>query len=249
MKFLLRSCSYLLLVLFSVSGMAQQSDVSRDARAVEVLKHMSSYIDSLESSSISGASSSDARMDEGLIISNTQEITIFREEPGSMSFSIFDGVATKNIYIHEGKLTVFDSATESYANADVPKDLDAALLFALDRLNIDLPLMDLIMKDAFSHIVGSDDTVLYLSDKSRVDGTDCHHLVIRTPEVDVQIWVQEGEQPLPRRVILTYKWDGGAPRFVANMDWEISPDIDEGRFVFKPPQGAAQIEFIETPVD
>ena len=249
MKFLIRSSICLLMVLFSVSGMAQQSAVRQDAGAIEVLKRMSSYIDSLESVSISGASSSDARMDEGLIVSNTQEIRITRKLPGSMYFSSFDGVASKEMYIHEGTLTLFDSATESYANAETPKDLDSALSFALERLDIDLPLMDLIRRDVFNHIVGSNDTVLYVSDRSRVRGTDCHHLAIRTPEVDVQLWVQEGEQPVPRRLIITAKWDGGAPRFVANMDWDISPDVDEDQFEFKPPKGAAQIEIIEALAD
>jgi hypothetical protein len=58
--------------------------------------------------------------------------------------------------------------------------------------------------------------------------------------------VQQGEEPLPRRVVLTDKWSQGAPRFVANMEWDLSSTIDGDTFDFAPPAGAEKIEFVRT---
>ena len=108
---------------------------------------------------------------------------------------------------------------------------------------MDAPLMDLMYRDASRLWVDGEETILYLTDKARVAGTDCHHLVIRGAESDVQLWIQEGEQPLLRKIIITSKWEGGSPRFVANLKWNLSPDFDSQAFRFKAPDGAVNIGF------
>ena len=105
------------------------------------------------------------------------------------------------------------------------------------------PLMDMIYRDASAHLLSSDETIVYLTDKARVAGTDCHHIAIRGADVDVQLWVEEGDRPVTRKIMITSKWEGGAPRFVANLDWDTKPQFKPGTFEFKPPEGAVKIEF------
>jgi hypothetical protein len=143
-------------------------------------------------------------------------------------------------------LLYFDSATGYYATADTPKGIGQALEFAFNELAIDLPLMDLVRTNAFDRMVDEGDSVLHVTDRARVDGVQCHQVAIRTPELDIQLWVQQGEQPLPRRLVLTDKWSQGSPRFVANMEWDLSPDFDRDTFDYAPPDGAEKIEFVRT---
>jgi len=91
--------------------------------------------------------------------------------------------------------------------------------------------------------------VLYLTGKSRVGGANCHHIAIRSPEVDIQLWVEEGDKPLPRQLILTSKWEGGTPRFVARMQWDLEPDFSNSDFEFTAPEGATRIDFVPTTVE
>lgn len=226
---------------------AMDTTSPHDARAVEVLQAMSDYKASLDSVVIRGSSINDARLDAGLIVSNSNEMTVTVQRPNSLHFKNFDGIDTMELYFHQGLLTVFDSGAGYYAQANIPERIDAALDFALDELDIDAPLMDLVRADVFNHLVKATDSVLYLTDKSRVMGSDCHHIAIRGAELDVQLWIQEGDRPLPRRIMITSKWEGGAPRFLANMDWDTKPDIQSGAFDFKAPEGASQIEFVNTP--
>jgi hypothetical protein len=247
MKVLFRPITLLLLAALSTLGMAQDGAVRQDARAMAVLKDMSDYKGSLNTLVIQGASSSDARLENGLIVSNTEEVRVSLKQPGSMRFRSFDGTNTHELYVHKGQLTLYNSNSGFYAQAKTPGDIDSALDYALAEFAIDLPLMDLIKRNTLGHLVGPYDTVLYLTDKSRARGVDCHQIVIRLPSVDVQVWIQEGEQPLPRRIIITSKWEGGAPRFVANIDWEVAPDFSDSMFKFDPPEGSSRIEFIDAP--
>jgi hypothetical protein len=71
------------------------------------------------------------------------------------------------------------------------------------------------------------------------------HLAVRSAEVDMQVWIAQGEQPLPRRVILTYKNAPGQPQFRADLsDWDLSPKVAADSFTFTPPAGAEQIPFL-----
>jgi hypothetical protein len=221
----------------------QAGNNQQDARAIEVLKKAAAYRESLDQAVITGVSFTDARLDAGLIVSNSEEVTVSIDRPGSMRISTFDGEATKGLYFHDGLLTVFNSANKLYAQADIPKEIDAAMEFALEKLGVEAPLMDLLYKDVSAHLLSSDETILYLTDKSRVSGTDCHHLAIRGKDVDVQLWVEEGDRPVARKIIITSKWEGGAPRFVANLDWDTKPQFKPGTFEFKAPEGAVKIEF------
>ena len=234
----------LVLMLSVLSLVAEAATDRRDERALAVLKQMSSYKDSFTQLSIDGSASSDARLAEGLLVAHTQEVKVHIKREGSLYFRRFDGISAKELYIHNGVLTLSNSETGYYAQAETPKDTDQALDFALEKFGIDLPLMDLLKRDTFGQLVEPTDEIIYLSDKSRVAGVDCHHIAIRTPEVDVQIWIEEGARPLPRRIVITSKWEGGAPRFVANMSWNTSPEIATGQFDFSPGEGNTRIEFI-----
>ena len=71
------------------------------------------------------------------------------------------------------------------------------------------------------------------------------HLAVRTPDVDLQLWIAKGAEPLPRRVVITYKNDPGQPQFRADLyDWKIAPKFDAKTFTFMPQAGAKQIDFL-----
>lgn len=243
MKILLRSIALMAALSIAQTGFAQDIAAVREAKAVEAIQQMSQFIDSLEEYAIKGSSSSDARLPGGLVVSNLQDINVVFDLPGSMHFEKSDGEGTQHLIIHEGHLTLFNSEEGYYAHAETPEGVEQAVNFAFDELEIDLPLMDLIRKDTFSHLVDTNDSVLFLTDQARVKGVPCDQVAIRSAELDIQIWIQKGETPLPRRLILTSKWSGGAPRFVADMEWDLSPSIAKDEFDFTPPEGASEIVF------
>jgi hypothetical protein len=70
------------------------------------------------------------------------------------------------------------------------------------------------------------------------------HFAVRSAEVDMQIWIAKGPEPLPRRVVITYKNSPGQPEFRADLyDWKIAPQ-DAAAFAFVPPAGAEQVAFL-----
>lgn len=247
MKQLASIGSLAMIVCLGTTAMAQETADRHDARALEVLQAMAQYKTSLNTAVFTGTILADARLDAGLIVSNASELKVTVKRPASLHFWKFDGVDTRELYFHDGLLTVFNTGYGFYAQAEIPNEIDAALEFAFEELEVEAPLMELVKSDPLSDLVEDTDVVVYLTDKARIAGVDCHHIVIRTDESDVQLWVEEGDRPLPRRISITIKWEGGAPRFVAELTWETDPDIGDDAFRFNPPEGARQIEFANAP--
>ena len=174
-----------------------------------------------------------------------REIKIKIDRPGSMFIEKFDGLHTKKIYIHNGKLTVFNSEKNFYARAEVPENIQDAMQYAMEEFELDTPLAELFFR-RFCNCTDyrTRDTLMYLTDKSRISGVDCHHIAVRGAEIDLQLWVEEGDSPAPRKMIMTMKWEGGSPRQTALMEWTSTSDLDPNVFDFKAPEGAQEIRFV-----
>ena len=241
----LKPANIVLAFIFAISAAtAYGGNVKQDAKAIEVLKKMAAFKSSQDQVVIKGVTFTDARLGAGLMVSNAEEVSVSIERPGSMLITSADGKATRGFYFHDGLFTFFNSASQLYGQADIPKDIETAMEFALDELGIEAPLMDMIYQDAAAHLLSSDETILYLTDKARVGGTDCHHIAIRGSDIDIQLWVEEGDRPMTRRIMITSKWEGGSPRFLADLDWDTNPQFAPGFFEFKAPEGATKIDFI-----
>ena len=54
----------------------------------------------------------------------------------------------------------------------------------------------------------------------------------------------DGAQPLPRRVVLTYKNERGQPQFSAEFaKWNLAPAIDDALFAVQPPKALQKVAF------
>jgi len=150
--------------LATSTAFAADPVVRQDSKAVDVLKGMSAYKSSLDRFVIKGVNLTDARLGGGLMVTNTSEVKVSVDRPGSLHISSFDGEQHKEIYFHDGTLTVYGTKRNFYAQASIPEDIEAAMEFALEELDVEAPLMDMIYKDASAHLIGSQETILYLTD-------------------------------------------------------------------------------------
>ena len=79
-----------------------------------------------------------------------------------------------------------------------------------------------------------------------VNGVECHHLAFREAEVDWQLWVKTGDEPLPMKYVISSKWVAGAPQYELRLrDWNTSPKIKDGQFTFVAPKGAKNLAEIK----
>ena len=76
-----------------------------------------------------------------------------------------------------------------------------------------------------------------------VDGTTCEHYAYRQEGLDWQVWIQQGDFALPRKLVLTTTTDEARPQHSSTWTWNLAPSYDDSTFVFTPPKDAHQIQF------
>jgi hypothetical protein len=165
------------------------------------------------------------------------------ERPNRLRRELAVGDTMITAVISDGTLGVHGARQKFYAMAPVPDSLDAALDFLGERLDMRMPIADLLYSSPYESYVDANTVGQYLGQET-VDGASCHHLAFQHPAIDFEMWLEDGEQPLPCKIVLTYKLDEGVPKSVLSFsEWDLSPDFPADLFVYTPPEGYARIPF------
>lgn len=146
---------------------------------------------------------------------------------------------------YDGKsLTLLDRVRNLYGSIAVPETIDKVLDAANDKYGITFPLEDLLVNDPYASASGAIKGGAYFG-KVKILGTPCQHIAFSTDKVDWQLWIQDGANPLPRKLVITYKQEATAPQVTAIFsDWNLKNKLPDKTFVFTPPKGAAKIEIL-----
>ena len=125
-----------------------------------------------------------------------------------------------------------------------PDTLEGMLDFARTKLDIVAPAGDLLYQNAYD-ILMDGVTDGFVVGKAVIEGVRCDHLAFRAPHVDLQVWIQEGAQPLPRKFVITTRDMANAPQFAVTMTkWNLKPTFGAKTFAFTPPAGAKKVDFL-----
>lgn len=152
----------------------------------------------------------------------------------------------RRLTLFDGKSLVHaDLGENAYARADLkrPRDIDFMVDLVRDRLDMPLPLAELLRNDPRRALEDSLEAAFVVGTQ-RLRGGDCDQVALRNPDADVQLWIAQGDRPLLRRVVITYRTQDGQPSFWADLDdWSLTPEIDAASFRFEPPPGAERVRF------
>jgi hypothetical protein len=238
----------LMILTVSLLGAEEQNPVpsASEQKAMTILKNMSQYLAQAERFSVTIRDGYDAVQQSGQKVEygEVRKVTISR--PDRLRFEIERSDGEKGLVLFNGKdLTVFTADKNVYATASKQGTLDQVIKYALDDLKIRVPLAVMLLStlpSELNNLVVSADYV----ETTTITDVPCDHVAARTSRgVDFQVWVAQGSQPLPRRVVITYKDEPGQPQFWADLSsWNLAPEVSDALFTFTPPDGANRIQFL-----
>ena len=150
---------------------------------------------------------------------------------GSRRGLLFDGT----------QLAVFDLDQKVYATVSEPGTVDGAFDHFVDDLNMRLPLRELLKTDLpqqLKDVLGS----ARLVGEEQLGSTATDHVAFRGDTADVQFWIPRDGDPLPKRIVISYRLAGGQPQFAGDLSaWNLHPDVPDSLFTFTPAAGAERI--------
>jgi hypothetical protein len=151
--------------------------------------------------------------------------------------------AKKRTFIYDGKqFTLYAPELGYYATVDAPATNLAVLDTIESKFGIDLPLKDLFLwNDPASSQKRDQITSAFLVGPATIDGVATEQYAFRGPKADWQIWIEKGDRPLPRKVVIVDRSDPAYPAYTATLSWTLNPTFAENEFTFTPAAGAKSI--------
>jgi hypothetical protein len=228
--------------MWPVQGHAQDAGV--DPKATAILKRSTDYLAGLKQFSVDTHSTIEAVLTSGQKVLFDNAATVTVQRPNKL-VARRKGDLVNQVFYYDGKtLSLFNPDDKVYATVAAPGTLEEMLDFARGSLDVIAPAGDLLYKNAFE-LLTQDAKSGFVVGKGVVGGVRCDHLAFRGPEVDWQIWIQEGATPLPRRYVITSTQVAGSPQFATLLsNWNTAPKVTDSTFAFTPPKGANRVDFL-----
>jgi len=156
-----------------------------------------------------------------------------------------DGDLDSKLLIFDGKaLTLYDKAKNHYASIEVAGDIDTALDQAYKDYGLKVGLAELGSTQLCNHAGKDLVNALYVG-LHKVRGVPCHHLAFDRKDIHYQVWIEAGDKPLVRKIVITQKKLPDSPQWTAYLsDWNLAPSLADDLFAFTPPAGAQKIKFM-----
>ena len=212
--------------------------------ATKILQRMTDYLGGLDQFTLHTENMLEEVLETGQKIQYDFSTCVAIQRPDKLRAKR-TGDLVNQLLIYDGKtLTMLDAGKDYYAVIDAPDNIDDTLHFARDVLDIVPPSGDLVYTNAFELLTGPVTSGMVVG-KSVIGGVRCDHLAFSGPVVDWQVWIADGEKPLPYKYVITTKDDPAQPQYIVMMsDWDIAPDLEKASFKFTAPDDAKKVDFL-----
>jgi hypothetical protein len=249
------ACSFVIAALAAAPGVSAQNRPATPAapattpapaigeQADHVLKEVGAYIGSAQQFTFHADITFDHVLPSGqkLQFSAAEEVVLQR--PGRLYVEWNGDLGARQFWYDGKSVTLYDPAMPFYASETAPPELDAMLDQLVPKLGFAPPLSDFLYRDPYKSVRGNIQYGIDLG-QNDVNGRTCRTFAFVEKDIDWQIWIENGPQPTPCALVITYKTQPSQPQFSAVFsNWDFAPRIAEAVFTPQLPPGAEKIPF------
>ena len=211
--------------------------------AVDALKEMSNFLMTANSLQIVSNGSLDVVTNSGQRIQLDGKTTYKVRKPAGFVIDYESDIKSRR-FLYDGKnFTVYSPKLGFYSTVAAPATNGEVLKTIYDKFGIALPLEDLFRWADGSHadriqaLKGA-----YNVGPATIDGVATDHYAFREDDTDWEVWIQQGDQPFPRKLVIVDRNDPAKPTFIARLQWTMNPTFSDADFAFVPDANAKKIQ-------
>lgn len=243
--FRLTAAALTVLAAFSTAPAWAGNELNPDAD--EILRAMSTFMRGAKTLSVAAEVSNEIITRDGEKLQWNSSAKVLLRRPAGYHATLHSRFGDAELYFDGKQLVLYGKSANAYLQKEVDGGNDAFFAAIEGELGLNLPGVDLLAADPYAALAPGVTRSGYHG-VAYVSGVECHHLSFREDEVDWQIWVKTGKEPLPLKYVITTKWLTGAPQYTVQLhDWNLAPAVPAGPFSFSPPPEAVKWESL--PVD
>jgi hypothetical protein len=213
-----------------------------EARAEQELKKMGDFLAKLPVFALEAEETFDEIPDGQLRRQLTNVRRIAVERPNHVAADAMGDTLSRASWYDGRTVTLLDKEHNVYATVEAPATIDATLDELVDEYGVVFPLVDLLYADPYAVLMEGVSYGRYLG-IHQAAGVACHHLAFSQETIEWQIWIDAGDKPLPRKLVISYVGEPGEPQYSATIRrWTLEAKVPEGLFTFEAPEGARKID-------
>jgi hypothetical protein len=218
---------------------AQQS-APIEPEAMAALTNMGGYLRSLKSFQVEAVTSTEDVLEDGQKVQFAGVTKVLARMPDRL-FVTVDSDRHNREFFYDGKsFTLLAKRANVYATVAAPPTIGALADALEDQYGIALPLEDLFRWGGPQSKDDAITSAMFIG-PSAIGGVTCGHYAFRQDGLDWQVWIQLGDYPLPRKLVLTTMTDEARPEYIAAFNWNLAPSFDDTAFTFVPPEGVGRV--------
>jgi len=217
---------------------------AQQAQAREILMRMAELLGGAKAFSVTLLAGHDTVQASGQKLEFGDTLRILLQRPDRLRVESVGSDGARTVAAFTGKeIVVFDATNKVYASEPQPGGVDQSLMHLVRDLHVRLPLAMLLVTGLPHEFDSRVKTIEYV-EKTNMYGVPSHHLAARGDDVDFQVWVADGKQPYPVRIVLTYRKEPGQPQFRAQFsDWNFAPQLADESLALQLPQDVKKVAF------
>lgn len=236
-KFLLSAT--LVVCVLPTTAAAQAPAV--DQQAVQALERSRAYLRTLRSFEIRAQTTIQEVLEDDTKIDLLTHVRYEYSAPNKLFADWTSDRFERQLFFDGSTLTIYAPRVGYFAQTPFQGTVGDMLEQASKKLGMVFPLPDLFYWAASDARVYDVDGASYIG-AARIAGVDLDHYVFKQPDLDWQLWLERGERPLPRKIVMTDLTEPSRPTLTALIAW--NPDVQLGseRFAFNAAAGIDRIE-------
>lgn len=219
-----------------INAQAEESD------ATVILKAMSDYVGSQQTIKLTFDSDIEIITPqlEKIQFSNSGEVLLSR--PDKLRAHRISGHADVAMFFDGKTVKIYGKNINGYAQFEAQESVDKLIHSLREGHGAALPGADILLSNSYDLLVVGVMEAKYIG-PGIIDGRECEHLAFRNFDTDWQLWVEAGEFPIPRKLVVTSKTINSAPQYTLRIkSWETGMETSPSDFTFTPPADAKKLD-------
>jgi len=231
----------LALVLTATLAAAPAGAQAQGNDAKSILKAMAAYVSSQKTIELTFDSDIEVITPQLEKIQFTNSGDLLLSRPDKLRAHRLGGYAEVELFFDGQTVSVHGKSINGYAQFEAPGTVDRLVEVLRLGHGVALPGADLLLSNSYDALAAGVMEAKHIG-RGVIDGRECEHLAFRNFDTDWQLWVEAGERPIPRKMVITSKTLNNAPQYTLRVKgWKTGVEPAREAFVFTPPAGTKKL--------
>lgn len=196
------------------------------------MKKAGDYIKSSKHLALKADIEFDVLLSPTLLAQHHGQLEVKISRPNRFFVAYADNRESKKFWFDGETVTYLDIRTSHYAKVPGQKSIEDTTFELYRKYGLALPLANLLFSDAYDEINRGLRSISYVG-KATLKGVSVDHIAVHGELTGMQIWIEEGNTPLIRKIVIVNHTLPQASRYVATFRKLERPSGFEGS-VFAP---------------